>query len=535
MFDRFPDTHRHTRRSVLRAAAGTLSIGAVGSLSGCQGFGGGPDSSGERWPVTSRLDAVPEGVWTVTYVHVGDLLSDPATAALFDAYFARQAQGAEYDGPGSLSAAREQFNGASPVLLDDLHEVIGFNGNLLMGIRPGGGMVAGMVLWTDWEESAIVDGIEETSEAWSLTAQTYQGQTMYVPGTDAAFLQPPHVGVFGDGQYVVGDRRSVQTTIDVVAGDASPVDGTIRELTTDARSGPVQFASDVPRARLEEQLQERPGSAQSGGFLGQGRLVGVDRISGSLYVAGDARGVELTVEAVDSETASGIRSAIETRLDGAAQSMESEDPFQDVLADTSIDASGSTVTLSYEATVSDIEGLSADLADYQPPTPTPDETTSGPALLQVTDAVGTDISADGIGALELTVALGPDVPEGTTVDLTETRLVLIRDDQQIEDELGHVSGSARGTDGTFSTPGGTTLETAGETIRLRVDLGADTAGYESDPVGDPIPAGSTASIVLIPESGRASPATIVVPETLAGETVDLELSNPVGGSRPSAG
>lgn len=528
----------HSRRTVLKTAAGTFSVAAVGSLSGCLGLGENSDSSEESWPVSSRLDSVPDGIQMAQYVHVGDVMADPATSALFDAYFARQAQSEYYDGPTSLSEARQQFDEASPVSLDGLHEMISFNGNLMLGIGPATGgdeMRMGMVFWTDWEESALVDAFEKMLGNQSLTEETHQGQPMYAPAGDEGFFEF-NLGVLGDGQYVVGAPASVENTIDVVAGDASPVGGTIRDSMAAARAGPMQFAYDVPQEQLEERLDERPDSTGSGGF-GTAMMANVRRVFGSLYVDGDSRGVEVTVDTADSETASGVRAAIETGIDGATQSMESDDPFRGILADTSVDASGSTATLSYEASVSEVESLAADIENYQPPEPTPRHPTPEPALLEITDATGTDISADGIGALELTVALRDDVPDDAMVDLTETKLVLHALDHEDRDgyELDHASTSEEGDGGTFSTPGATTLETASATARLRVDLGEETPGYESDPVGEPIPAGSTVRVLVFTGSSPPLPGMIEVPETLDGETVALEVDNPRADSREESG
>lgn len=532
--------HSQTRRTVLKTAAGTLSIGAVGSLSGCLGLGGEPESSGESWPVSSRLDSIPEGIQMAQYVHVGDVLADPATSALFDAYFARQAQSEYYDGPTSLSEARQQFDEASPVSLDGLHEIVSFNGNLMLGIGPGTGgdeMRMGMVFWTDWDESALVDGFEKMLGNQSLTEETHQGQPMYAPASDEGFFEF-NLGVLGDGQYVVGAPASVENTIDVVAGDASPVGGTIRDSISAARAGPMQFAFDVPQEQLEERLDERPDSTGSGGF-GTSMMADIERIYGSLYVDDDTRGVEVTVDAVDGETANGVRAAVETGIDGATQSMESDDPFRDILTETAVESNDSTATISYEASVSDIEGLAADIENYEPPERTPHRPTPHeppePSPVQITDAVGADISADGIGALELTVRLRNDVPEDTTVDLTETRLVIFSPEQEDEYELVHVSQSEEGRLGTFSTPDATTLENPGASARLRVDLGAETSGYESDPVGEPLSAGSVVRVLVLPDSGRSMHGMIEVPESLEGDTVDLDVVNPRADSREESG
>jgi halocyanin-like protein len=366
--------HSHTRRSVLKTAAGTLSIAAVGSLSGCQGLGGESDSGGESWPVATRLDSVPDGVWAAQYIHVGDLLSDPATSALADAYFARQTQDEDYKGPTTLSEARQQFDEVAPVSIDGLHEIIQFNDGLVpvpvVGAPGETQMKRGTLLWTDWEASAFVDGIEDQSGGVSLIEQTYQGQTMYVPESDGRFAQLFNFGVLGDGRYVFGDRTSVENTIDVVAGGASPVSGTIRDSLGAAPAGPIQIASDVQQQRLQEFLDERPAPPATPG-LGPALMVDIKRVFGSLYVDGTTRGVDVTFDAESSDTASAVRAAIQTSLDGARQSRPPEDPLRGVLADLSVTASGSTARLTYETSVSEVEGLAEDLGTYQPPPPTP--------------------------------------------------------------------------------------------------------------------------------------------------------------------
>lgn len=474
-----------TRRSFVASTALALT---AGGLAGCLGRTDEDDGS-TSYDLGSRLDLVPEASLFANYTHVQELLDDPATETLLDAFFRRRAASEYYSGPTSLSAAREAFDEASPVPLSGLRETMQF------GSGPTGGFAPfGYLLWTDWAETDTVAAVEQLYGE-SLERERHEGRTLYTASEDAIGFYA--LGVVGDGRYVLGGREAVERVLAVAAG-APSADDALRGALQTARPGPLQFGLDVPRERLREQVAEEDRSPYETAILQ------LERVSGSVYRDEDTRGAELLLTATDAEAAEAVEAAVQTGLSGAREGARTGSAPREVLADTSLSTTASQTALRYETTVSELETLADRIAD-PPATPTPARGTmradADEPTVRVAEATGTVTDGRVTG---VTLALDDDLD----ADPDEVRVHLLRDDGEREGIL---------------VPEGTG-EDAPDVLRPSFDGDPRIrVRFEGEGLTAPLRPGEELRLVVL-GVGEPSMVTLTVPATLDGDTVALDVA-----------
>jgi hypothetical protein len=221
---------QRSRRSLLRTAVASSTVGLLGSLAGCGGRSGGGSAEGDE---SARIDTVPTGADAVLGVDVAALLDDDALREELNRYLAR--------GPGPSSVATVLAGAGNETGLDPgaVRELVAFG-------TADGSPPTGSVLWTDWSRTDLFEAVESRSEGG--TEATYGERTLLtgVGETDAA------IGALGDGVFAAGARATVEAVVDCRQGDADPVGGEVRTAYTSAREGHVRFGFDVPVDRIPE-------------------------------------------------------------------------------------------------------------------------------------------------------------------------------------------------------------------------------------------------------------------------------------------
>jgi ElaB/YqjD/DUF883 family membrane-anchored ribosome-binding protein len=148
-----------------------------------------------------------------------------------------------------------------------------------------------------------------------VTERTYNGYTVYASGNGSQLAPLDEAG-----EYVVGTQWAVEATLDVRAGDASPVSGNLRTAFAAAREGYVRFAVNVSADRLPS---GSPAAARNVEY-GYGSL---SRRDGSSDGGGDPSSVMLSVSAraSDADSAAALREQLQAGLTAVRDSLDELD------------------------------------------------------------------------------------------------------------------------------------------------------------------------------------------------------------------
>lgn len=309
-----------SRRTVLQAGG---AIGAA-ALAGCLGDGG----DGATVDPDAPIDLVPAGSQFVIHADVATLLNDDQLRSRLNEL---------------LGAAGEQNPlGASDVqsALDRVESGAGLDPRALQTLTLFGGFgpeaPSGIRFEADWEAAALREavggGIEPETE-------TYKDRSLYRYGETTV------LGVLEDRQYVTGTAAGVEATIDVIAGDADPVAGSVREAFGAAPDGPLRFGFEVPETPDD-------GADGTGGF-DPSTFGSVTRGYGGYVIDGDARSGSITLETADDEAAESVAAELRSARDGAQERFDSAETdrelaaeFGALLSSLTVGADGSSVVVS---------------------------------------------------------------------------------------------------------------------------------------------------------------------------------------------
>lgn len=499
-----PSTTEQSRRSFMRATVATLTGAATASLAGCSSEVA-PQNEQPQWPVGDRLDYVPERATTASYMHVQTVLEDEGVSVLLDYVY-----GGNQSGQPTVAGIKSDFEEESGLELDDLREAVAFGNQSLVS-----GTYVGYLLFTDWEESEIVESLEESDDR-SFSREQYAGRPIYVPETEEEHsLRQWYIGVVDDGTYVTGTEDLVRDTLDVAAGNTAAANEQLRSTIQSVRPGPVQFAYDIPQEQFDGERQ------QSSGPLSPSMLQDVSYVYGSLYRDEEIRGAEITLDTADEQTARDFEDGFDAIL---SQATEEEEPVPTIVANTETRRDGSTVTLVYEATVDELEELVAKIEEQQAT-----ESESGTAEtprrppLRVVSATGT-ATGDGVGGIDLELQLNGEAERFSFVD---ARGIIVNREAQTEYPLIHAKNNEEVAEADheyarFVTEPTDVLDDSSEIVTLKLNPGKDTAGYDVAPFGEPISGGTELMLILESPEGYVE-ATLIVPEELGRQSVDLQV------------
>lgn len=308
---------------------------------------------------TSAVDTVPAGVDYVVYLDPG-VRDDRTTRDLVDGFveIARD-QHADYDGPASYEALRENVSEQtdSDVDIDNLNHAV------LYGRYPDvSGSAAdtgadveyvGVLVDSTWNETRFVDLVANGTD---YERREYEGTTVYVqrPGDeeDSAAAgetdDPTWVGVLGDGRYVVGTEQAVRDALDVHAGAADPFDGRLREQYDATREGYLRFAVNVPKPG---DVTPATGAVLTDNQFGAFR--NLSTVAGAYYTDEDAIGMELRLGTASEDDASDLRAILEGTFALTEESMRTRE-MEQLIDSTTFEREGTTVVVTFQRPVEEI-------------------------------------------------------------------------------------------------------------------------------------------------------------------------------------
>lgn len=326
----------------LRGVALAVAMSILVVTAGCSALPGG-DGGGTT---TASVDSVPAGVDSVATVDVAGILADENHRSIANTVFNLSAQQPFYEGPANVSAALEEARDSSDLDPSGLNNVVAF------GAYPEGGSSAdagygAVIVGSSWEEAALIETIRNQSDA-TVTEGEYGGATVYT--TEGS--EEGTIGVLADGKYVFGTTAAVEDVIDVDQGNADALSGSLRTAYEDSHEGYVRFAATVPQDSASV-----PGGAAPGGVNVSDAFQKITMVSGAHYTDGDSVGVTTTLHAEDSSAASDIQSTIDGLVSIAQGTVEDPDLTAVIDSVSVSEPDGSTVTITYEQSTSEIEDL----------------------------------------------------------------------------------------------------------------------------------------------------------------------------------
>jgi hypothetical protein len=304
------------------------------------------------------VDNVPEDVDVVMRLDAA-VLDDDTTREMTNAALEAQQEAApNYAGPEDYEAVMDDLeeNTANGSLDAD-----GFEEAVVFGKTPAAsaGVVAtdgteqytGVLVASSWDTEAFVNESEAGGQDYEET--TVEGETVYVPEEAPEYGTATHIGVVGDGTFVVGTPEVVEDTMAVVAGEADAFGGDLREQFDATEDGYLQFAMAVPQDDIPEGAYENTGAGLNTNVFAE-----VGYVTGAYYADGDTVGMAVGMATGDAEDAKTLQDVTDGGI-SLLSGMTTNETASDTLDDVSVDREGSRVTLTYEAPVDDVSELLA--------------------------------------------------------------------------------------------------------------------------------------------------------------------------------
>jgi len=325
------------RRKLLRSAAGLASVAALGSTAGCLDsvpFVGG--SSG-------AVNAVPDSSDALMYANVDTIREDEGVKTLTNTYLEQRAS---YGGGDELEDYEDVLE-----LIEDEYDIDPAQVHEVTAFTEYGDQLAsdygGAIVKAELSAEEFKDAIEEWDNI-NFEESERSGSVVYEPEEEGG----PWVGTLGSNQVVIGTEDAVKDAMDVSNGDDDALGGDLKSAYDNARDAPVKFAADVPDP---EDYSSLPEEDEGGDSIDFGPIADVETLSGAVYKNGDARGLEVTLNATDNDAAEDVEEMLNDVKDEIEGSVSGT--AEDILDDISIERNGSSVTVSVEKTISELEDI----------------------------------------------------------------------------------------------------------------------------------------------------------------------------------
>jgi len=350
------------RRSFLRGSAAIATLGVTGALAGC---------STNRIPVVGSSSSVPSTVPkdsdSVVYADIDTILADDGVRTLTNTYLAQQSQYEYYDGPESIDEWISEIEDEWETDLESIDQATAFGefgGEDYETYDPEYGAA---IVNADFTVEDARSSFEEVSDQ-DMEDDEYNGQVVFE--TEDGDLW---IGTLGsEGSIVIGTEDGVKDAIDVSQGDEDTLEDELSNAFSNTRESPFRFASYVPDTGEDEPIPEettRYDSREDEENETYDLTVfdDVEVVSGAVYVNGETRGMEVSLIADSSDTATELAELLQEMQDDWVSMWEDhdEDVAQDIastLSDVDISQTGSTVTSSLEKEISELDSLIAEYA-----------------------------------------------------------------------------------------------------------------------------------------------------------------------------
>lgn len=331
---------RTTRRQFLKA--GTALAGAA-AISGCSSV---PlMGNGE-----SPLSRVPADAEFVATANVEAMLADDGVEELANTYFSLRAESEYYEGPEDMEGVLDEYEdelGLDPRAITTIVSFGEYGGEQGYGVAGTlDQSYAGLVVESAWATDDVEDAISD--QGMQYTEAEYGGKTVFEP----EYEQSTWVGVLEEGTFVFGTQDAMEDAIDVATGDDDGINADLKDAYDNSRDGLGRFASEVPEKQLPQEVPTGDGNR-----MDAEPLKDVGTTYGSLYGDGDTRGMAVNMVADDEDTAEDINDILKGGLALLERQAESsgQEQMVDLLDKFEVVADGTTVSVTFEATVEELK------------------------------------------------------------------------------------------------------------------------------------------------------------------------------------
>ncbi|CAM2815625.1 hypothetical protein [Halobacterium salinarum] len=223
---------------VPRTALLAVGLAVLLVAAGCTGMPGG--SSADATTTNAKLDSVPASAEYVAYVDVAGMRTDTDLRSVTNTTLAEADLGPS--APSDVSSMLDDFEEATDINPRKIQNMTMFTASTAT-TQPGTSSGAAL-LSTTYDESGMVNAIESSTDT-TLNEGTYGNVTVYSDDSLGGFDNV--LAALGDGEFVVGDRDSVESMLDVRSGDADHLEGDLRSAFEGVNGGSyVQYALSAP-------------------------------------------------------------------------------------------------------------------------------------------------------------------------------------------------------------------------------------------------------------------------------------------------
>jgi len=330
-------------RSTRRLALLAVGLSALLVTAGCAGgLGGlGADGDGSSGP---HVDSVPASAEYVSYVDAAGMASDESLRSIANAALNASSE-ADDDAPSDVDAAFEEAEDDSGLDPTKVESVTAFGASPENPMEGEGS--SAMVLSTSYTEDELVSAME--AEDAERSEETHGDTTLYAYEGDEDYEGV--LAVLGDGTFALGDRSTVESVVDVRAGDADALGGDLKAAFENTDDGYVRFAMATPSREDVSSGDQVVGGTQ----MDVSALENVSHVSGS-FATGDGN-VTTTVNlvAASESDAEQLYDLVDGALSLYSSMGEQSSETQAALDAVSVEQDGEAVTVTHTDTVENVE------------------------------------------------------------------------------------------------------------------------------------------------------------------------------------
>ena len=300
---------------------------------------------------TDPVKLVPVGSNLIAQVQVAEILKDVDFAALYEAAPKEDEEPQTFD--ELLSLAFEESG-------IDFRE---FSDAVLFGDISRDEDYFAIIARGRFEEDQLLEAIERIGET-PLTATEYKGRRIHSDQVDEDGLS---LSVLGSDVLVLGAVDAVRAVIDVQEGDRDRASGKVYDTFIAMGDVLVRLTLEVPPELSQELEQASEIIPELGGGLGElpislEAFKDLDAIGLVLDKDGETIKVEAQLSFTSEDSAADAGNVIDGLLK-LARGLSPDEETKSLLDRVQVEATGTNLTILFEASVSDLEELVPDLGE----------------------------------------------------------------------------------------------------------------------------------------------------------------------------
>lgn len=288
-------------------------------------------------PELVALEIVPQGVSLLADIQVGRIINDP------DFRYAYNRMEKEADQPQTYDDALDQITAETGVDLRDVSRIL-----LFMDITTLGELdYIGLIAEGTFNETELISRIQaETGERF--VTSDYQGYKLYQDELGESVIT-----FLSDSMLLAGTMKAVKDAIDVSKNVRQPVGGNILDTFNRLGSSLIKAVVEVPEETRNDLIEE----SVLGEFpLSMESFADIDILGFAFYKEAGAITIQIKPHFLSTDSAHDAEDTIRGALSLFRGTMQVPE-VKDLLGKIEVSLSDSSLTISFTATLSEIEQL----------------------------------------------------------------------------------------------------------------------------------------------------------------------------------